>query len=82
MSLSPPDASAFADELARAVVDGSPAEWAPLAAKLENLSGRGSLPRGESAQDFLVDCLLDMVEGHRLAKPCQRRLKTDPPSAG
>jgi len=29
VSLNPPDASEFADELARAVVDGSAAKWAP-----------------------------------------------------
>lgn len=40
MSLNPPEASEFADELARAVVDGSAAKWAPLAARLDRLSGR------------------------------------------
>lgn len=53
MSLNPPDASEFADELARAVVDGSAAaEWTPLAARLDRLSGREWLILDASARSY------------------------------
>lgn len=52
MSLNPPEASEFADELARAVVDGSAAKWAPLAARLDRLSGREWLILDAAARSY------------------------------
>ncbi|WP_030485728.1 hypothetical protein [Nocardioides aequoreus] len=54
MSLSPPAASEFAEELARAVVDGATAEWTALAARLENLSGREWLVLDAAARSYRV----------------------------
>ncbi|MFZ2502755.1 MAG: hypothetical protein WAW88_08815 [Nocardioides sp.] len=54
MSLSPPDASELAEELARAVVDGSTAEWAPLASRLETLSGREWLVLDAAARSYRI----------------------------
>lgn len=56
MSLNPPDASEFADELARAVVDGSAADWTPLAVRLDRLSGREWLILDAAARSFQFQC--------------------------
>lgn len=52
MSLSPSDASAFADELAHAVIDGPAQAWPPLANTLETISGREWLILDAAARSY------------------------------
>lgn len=52
MSLSPSDASAFADELAHAVIDGTAQGWPPLSNTLETMSGRDWLILDAAARSY------------------------------